>query len=730
MTDVKLILGIAEKSEPPSHSSTPVGERKRKTARIPEGMSREVYQLGGMLPQTPEPVLPRQKPKLYDLSSQQKWEWKEIQNPDRTDGQTFSTYSQSNLPASFILPRTYKKPFKVPSYTQQEYDSYLSAPGWTKETTDTMFSLLSTLSFSFAAVSDRIEPEKSIEELKSRFYNVCRILTDNRLKQYSTHHIRSERPPFGSSFEHTHSSLEEASLAPSSSFQSSSSKTRYKPHQYLLPLPSTHVLNVIDQEFGLDPFLVSCGRFVYDDQKIREKNQALRVMCTLTEEEVEEEQQTTTSFKSILNQKNDQNLIQLQDGEQYDLTKLVDTTRLSIELERNLGMKPEELTAFLRHVVRMSGSLESSQTSRVNVYEAVHGFEPILRSCFSTAQMKRKNRPTPEAKKQKAILLPQPEKKKRGRPPDPNKQLAKKIEESESSAGSISSPDHDEKKEDESIERGGNVLFFGRAWTEWDIYKEEQLETWVKKKQQTPSQLHSQPAQPTQATPSTQLPPPSTPKSTSSTIPTPVTSPHTPISPQSPPREMVNVRNLLGMKPGKPQSVRPPPTQTPTRPATSPIKVAQTPGKQTLTIRLNPSMAKPAPTAQKPQHPKFSDYRSELTRRPLWKATELKLYRSADEISQSEAEMKEGRRGRKKLDGEKEEEQASIACMMSDIAPQYRVPLRKAERAIFTSLGLPPSLLYCSDTAFLFSFLNDAISKQVEAQIEYDETDAQLKKYT
>jgi DNA methyltransferase 1-associated protein 1 len=69
----------------------------------------------------------------------------------------------------------------IPSYTNAEYQQHLNSDSWKREDTDHLFDLCQRFDLRFVLVNDRWDRQKCkarpIEELKSRYYEVCGILT-------------------------------------------------------------------------------------------------------------------------------------------------------------------------------------------------------------------------------------------------------------------------------------------------------------------------------------------------------------------------------------------------------------------------------------------------------------------------------------------------------------------------------------------------------------------------
>ncbi|BGP52924.1 hypothetical protein JCM8202_004005 [Rhodotorula sphaerocarpa] len=71
---------------------------------------------------------------------------------------------------------------QVLSYSDAEYDNWLKVQDWTKEETDHLFSLARRFDLRFIVMADRWElsPARAVDDLKNRYYGVCRTLSANR----------------------------------------------------------------------------------------------------------------------------------------------------------------------------------------------------------------------------------------------------------------------------------------------------------------------------------------------------------------------------------------------------------------------------------------------------------------------------------------------------------------------------------------------------------------------
>lgn len=75
-------------------------------------------------------------------------------------------------------------------YSQFEYDQHLVDPNWTPHETQYLFDLLRTYDLRFVVAADRYEyvapgvegppKQRSVEEMKDRYYTICRRLVRTR----------------------------------------------------------------------------------------------------------------------------------------------------------------------------------------------------------------------------------------------------------------------------------------------------------------------------------------------------------------------------------------------------------------------------------------------------------------------------------------------------------------------------------------------------------------------
>nr|XP_019007840.1 SWR1-complex protein 4 [Kwoniella pini CBS 10737]OCF46621.1 SWR1-complex protein 4 [Kwoniella pini CBS 10737] len=194
-SDVRSILNL-----PQAGPSTTSASRKTTTApKKPDGISRELYALiGNNAPSLAEAqasiaaVKYRERPSLK--SKRVHWEWTPFTPAARhaapaclshwarvtdADPAAIEYFGKFNLHGPSIM-----------EYSQFEYDQHLNDPEWTPHETAYLFDLLKTYDLRFVVVADRyayrgqtgtgVEKRRSVEEIKDRYYTICRRLVRTR----------------------------------------------------------------------------------------------------------------------------------------------------------------------------------------------------------------------------------------------------------------------------------------------------------------------------------------------------------------------------------------------------------------------------------------------------------------------------------------------------------------------------------------------------------------------
>ncbi|QRV72927.1 SWR1-complex protein 4 [Ceratobasidium sp. AG-Ba] len=191
--DVRDILSL------PAASGSTVAPRKltSNAPKKPDGISREVYALIGdnsptLVQQYAAPRL-KQKPTFGKKQAPKvekpavKWEWREFNNGARKDGLKLSHWVK--VPPESEPDQTYQfEKYNVPStvyvYSTDEYNKHLQDAEWSREETDYLFNMAREYDVRFFVMHDRYEfpggVERSVEDLKHRYYGVCRKLLRTR----------------------------------------------------------------------------------------------------------------------------------------------------------------------------------------------------------------------------------------------------------------------------------------------------------------------------------------------------------------------------------------------------------------------------------------------------------------------------------------------------------------------------------------------------------------------
>jgi len=192
--DARDILGI-------DRSAAPAGPRPRPskpTIKKPEGMSREVFALlvqdaakaGGtssislMPTPVPQDTFKEQKRRVVG------WEWREFTNAGRDDGLALHHWSKNTDKSTTYTFSRFNKKVKVLSWTDEEYDRHLTHPAWDRTESALLFDLCRRFDLRWPVIADRFPEGRTMEQLKERYYDMCRALLQARSEagtDYSEH---------------------------------------------------------------------------------------------------------------------------------------------------------------------------------------------------------------------------------------------------------------------------------------------------------------------------------------------------------------------------------------------------------------------------------------------------------------------------------------------------------------------------------------------------------------
>ncbi|CAL0308508.1 unnamed protein product [Lupinus luteus] len=174
--DAKDILGLPKNSFPAlEKKSRPHKESQRK----PDGISREVYALTGglssLMPAIDASHLRKKPPSDEKIT----WQWLPFTSSARKDNlQLYHWVRVVNgaPPMGDYSFAKYNKSVGIIKYTEEEYEKHLNDPMWTKEETDQLFDFCERFDLRFVVIADRFPSSRTVEELKDRYYSVCRAI--------------------------------------------------------------------------------------------------------------------------------------------------------------------------------------------------------------------------------------------------------------------------------------------------------------------------------------------------------------------------------------------------------------------------------------------------------------------------------------------------------------------------------------------------------------------------
>lgn len=199
------------------------------TFKRPEGMARELW---GLLwtdnARDPPPIFPSDSNQGYKQmkakigsSKVRPWKWMPFTNPARKDGAVFYHWRKVADEGKDYPFARFNKTVDVPVYSDLEYQQHLHDEGWTRQETDHLFDLSKRFDVRFIVVHDRWDKQRfrqrSVEDLKERYYSVCNTLTkvrapqgcEPKVKGFDAEHERRRKTQLIKLFERTHEQCEE-----------------------------------------------------------------------------------------------------------------------------------------------------------------------------------------------------------------------------------------------------------------------------------------------------------------------------------------------------------------------------------------------------------------------------------------------------------------------------------------------------------------------------------------
>ncbi|KAL5021544.1 hypothetical protein ScPMuIL_000699 [Solemya velum] len=160
----------------------------------PEGMHRELWGLLWTDNKDAPPIIPtdtnqgyKQMKARIGSSQVRPWKWMPFTNPARKDGAVFHHWRRIADEGKDYPFARFNKMVDVPTYSDLEYQQHLHDDNWTRQETDHLFDLCKRFDTRFIILHDRWDKEKypnrSVEDLKERYYGICNILTKVRAPQ-------------------------------------------------------------------------------------------------------------------------------------------------------------------------------------------------------------------------------------------------------------------------------------------------------------------------------------------------------------------------------------------------------------------------------------------------------------------------------------------------------------------------------------------------------------------
>ncbi|KAK6508342.1 swr complex subunit [Arthrobotrys conoides] len=199
VTDVRDVLGIDPGALEPRQ---PPLKKQRTVEKRPDGITRELYALLGENAPPVAVVEHRFKDKPKFLGSVAPWREQTFKNPARKDGLELKHWvrqsslqetggldgelegagGQQPLPLDYQFAKFNIK-INVLEYSDAEYDAVLKDDDWSRQETDYLFNLIKEYDLRWVVIADRFEFEgkdRTMEDLKARYYSVCRNVMEMR----------------------------------------------------------------------------------------------------------------------------------------------------------------------------------------------------------------------------------------------------------------------------------------------------------------------------------------------------------------------------------------------------------------------------------------------------------------------------------------------------------------------------------------------------------------------
>ncbi|KAK3590712.1 hypothetical protein CHS0354_012286 [Potamilus streckersoni] len=194
----------------------------------PEGMHRELWGLLWTDNKDAPPLMPadtnqgyKQMKAKIGSSRVRPWKWMPFTNPARKDGAIFYHWRKVADEGKDYPFARFNKSVEIPVYSDLEYQQHLHDDSWTRQETDYLFDLCKRFDLRFIIIHDRWDrekyPNRSVEDLKERYYNICNTLTkvrapagtEPKIRPFDAEHERKRKLQLIKLFERTPEQVEE-----------------------------------------------------------------------------------------------------------------------------------------------------------------------------------------------------------------------------------------------------------------------------------------------------------------------------------------------------------------------------------------------------------------------------------------------------------------------------------------------------------------------------------------
>lgn len=157
-------------------------------------MKRELYALLSNDSKDCPPIMPtnaipggyKQKKVKLGQKKVRLWRWVKF-NPGRNEAINLCHWRRVNEENKEYPFAKFNKKIPIPQYTFQEYQQKIQLDDWNKDESDHLISLCKQFDLRFPVIHDRWDKvrfrNRSMEELKKHYYDICNAMQPNELKQ-------------------------------------------------------------------------------------------------------------------------------------------------------------------------------------------------------------------------------------------------------------------------------------------------------------------------------------------------------------------------------------------------------------------------------------------------------------------------------------------------------------------------------------------------------------------